>query len=60
MALAPFVLASIVGRGARFFLVAYLVKIGGPPMESRLRQHVEILGWALVAVLVLAWLFLRH
>jgi membrane protein YqaA with SNARE-associated domain len=60
MALAPFIAASIVGRGARFFLVAQLVRIGGPPMEARLKQHVEVLGWALVAILVIAWLIFRH
>jgi membrane protein YqaA with SNARE-associated domain len=60
MALLPFTAASIVGRGARFFLVAHLVRIGGPPMEARLKQHVEVLGWALVAILVIAWLIFRH
>ncbi len=60
MPLLPFLLASIVGRGARFFLVANLVRIGGPPMEARLKQHVEVLGWALVVILVIAWLIFRH
>jgi membrane protein YqaA with SNARE-associated domain len=60
MPLLAFVLASIVGRGARFFLVANLVRIGGPPMEARLKQHVEVLGWALVVVLVIVWLIFRH
>ena len=31
MALLPFTLASLVGRGARFFLVAGLMAWGGPP-----------------------------
>ncbi len=35
MALAPFVLASIIGRGARFFLVAALMAWGGEKMERR-------------------------
>ncbi|KPK59141.1 MAG: YqaA family protein [Gammaproteobacteria bacterium] len=60
MFLPAFVLASLVGRGARFFLVAYLVRWGGPAVESRLRTHVEILGWAFVALLVIAYLLLRE
>ncbi|MGB5623725.1 MAG: YqaA family protein [Gammaproteobacteria bacterium] len=60
MFLLPFVLASVIGRGARFFLVAYLIRWGGEPMEQRLRQNVEILGWIFVALLVLAYFILRH
>ncbi len=60
MFLVPFVLASAIGRGARFFLVAYLIRWGGEPMEQRLRQNVEILGWIFVALLVLAYFILRH
>jgi len=60
MFLLPFVLASVIGRGARFFLVAYLIRWGGAPMEQRLRQNVEILGWIFVALLVLAYFILRH
>ncbi len=60
MFLPAFVLASLVGRGARFFLVAYLVRWGGPAVESRLRTHVEILGWAFVALLVIAYLLFRE
>jgi len=56
-----FLLASLVGRAARFFLVAGLVRAGGERLEGSLRQHVERLGWATVAVTValIAWLMLR-
>lgn len=43
-----FVVASFVGRGGRFFLVAGLVVWGGEPMRRRLRQHVDTLGWLLI------------
>ena len=59
MAFLPFVLASAVGRGARFFLVAALMRWGGAAMEAKLRQYVEILGWAVVILAVLAYLILR-
>ena len=56
-----FIIASFIGRGARFFLVAGLVVAGGERMESLIRQYVERLGWAVVvlAVLLGAWLALR-
>ena len=41
MALLPFVLASIIGRGLRFFMVAGLMKWGGPSMEAKLHQYVD-------------------
>lgn len=59
MPLAPFVLASLVGRGARFYLVAGLLRWGGPRVELLLRRYVEILGWLFVALLVVAYLLLR-
>lgn len=54
MAMFPFVLASLVGRGARFFLVAGLMKLGGARMEAVLQRYVEWLGWVVVAALVIA------
>ncbi len=59
MPLAPFALASLVGRGARFFLVAGLLYWGGSQLETALRKYVELLGWAVVALLVLAYFLLR-
>jgi membrane protein YqaA with SNARE-associated domain len=59
MFLPLFAIASFVGRGARFYLVAWLIRTGGPAMESRLRQHVELLGWIAVALVVLAVVFLH-
>ncbi len=59
MALAPFVLASLIGRGARFYLVAGLMKWGGAGMEAALHRYVDRLGWATLA-LVLAGLLLTR
>jgi len=43
-----FVVASLIGRGARFFLVAGLVVAGGARMESVLETYVERIAWAVV------------
>jgi len=53
MALGPFVLASLVGRGARFFMVAGLMAWGGPRMEAALRRSVDRIGWITVALTLL-------
>jgi len=56
-----FFFASVVGRGARFFLVAGLLVWGGEKLESKIKQYVERIGWTVVAVvvLVIAWLMVR-
>lgn len=59
MLLPAFVLASIVGRGGRFFLVAALVSLGGPSVQRTLRRYVDRIGWAVVAAGVL-WLLMRR
>ena len=53
MAFVPFVIASAVGRGARFFLVAALMAWGGEPMERRLRQYVDTMGWIMIGLIAL-------
>lgn len=53
MALLPFALASLIGRGARFFLVAGLMKWGGTRMEAALHRTIDRLGWATVALVVI-------
>lgn len=52
MALAPFVLASAIGRGSRFFLVAALMAWGGERMEGTLRRYVDRIGWFMILLVV--------
>lgn len=59
MALLPFTLASLIGRGARFFLVAGLMAWGGERMEGLLRTYVDRIGWATVIAVVLGVLIYR-
>lgn len=59
MALAPFVIASAIGRGARFFLVAALMRWGGQRMDGLLRRYIDLIGWILVIVVVMLYLILR-
>ncbi|MGI9309550.1 MAG: YqaA family protein [Gammaproteobacteria bacterium] len=58
MMFAPFVLASAVGRGARFFMVAALMAWGGPRFEEHLRRYIDIIGWACVVLGVVVYLLL--
>jgi len=54
----PFLAGSLVGRAGRFFLVAGLIRLGGERLERSLRKWVDLIGWlvlALVVVVVLVW-----
>lgn len=59
MALLPFTIASVIGRGMRFFMVADLMKWGGAKMEASLHQYVDRIGWITVGLVVIAVLVFR-
>ena len=48
----PFVVASIVGRGMRFFLVSAAMFSGGARIQKILHRYIDIIGWILVAILI--------
>jgi len=55
----PFVLASLIGRGARFFLVAGLLYWGGEKFSQFLHRRIDQIGWAVVAVIILVVVILQ-
>ena len=60
MAFLPFVIASMVGRGARFFMVSGLMVWGGEKMENILRQYIDRIGWILVLAVIAAYFVLSE
>ncbi len=56
MALLPFVIASFLGRGARFYLVCALIVWGGQKLEDHLREYIDLIGWIAFALIVIAGL----
>ena len=55
--LAGFVAASVVGRGAQFFVIAGVLRCGGGGLQKALEKWMEIIGWAVAAAVVayFAW-----
>ncbi len=61
MAIVPFVLASFLGRGGRFFLVAALGKWFGPRYGEQLHKVIDIIGWiTLVIITILLILYAAY
>lgn len=49
----PFLIASFMGRGARFFVVAALMRWGGEPMENLLHRYIDRIGWATLGLIAI-------
>tara|TARA_B100002019_G_scaffold280381_1_gene283251 strand:+ start:70 stop:624 length:555 start_codon:yes stop_codon:yes gene_type:complete len=51
LAFIPFLIASFLGRGMRFFLIGFIISQGGDNLEKRLRKYVEVIGWTGLSIL---------
>ena len=59
MFLPLFVVASLVGRGGRFFLVALLVWWAGPKVEPHIKPYMDRIGWTVCAAVIIALIIWR-
>lgn len=59
MAFLPFVMASIVGRSMRFFLVCGILYFAGAKIEQGLRRFVDIIGWAVIAIGIVGFCLMK-
>lgn len=57
LSLVPFLLGSLIGRGARFGLVGAVAGLLGPRVEPWVRRWIEWLGWGVLALVAIAWLW---
>jgi membrane protein YqaA with SNARE-associated domain len=55
----PFMLASAIGRGSRFFLVAGLMRWGGERMQRILHDYIDRLGWVMVVMVLVIYFSLK-
>ena len=60
MAFVPFLLVSILGRGARFFLVAGLLRLFGPAIRRTLEKNFDLAALAFLVLLVGGFLALKY
>ena len=54
-----FMLASLIGRGGRFFLVGLLVSVLGQQIEAAIEEYFDLLAIAFVLVLLLGFITIR-
>ena len=53
MPLIPFIIASVIGRGARFYLIAWLVKVFGNKADALIKRYMDRIGWILISIIAL-------
>ena len=59
MSFLPFIVATLIARSARFYMVAGIIYWGGPKYAHHLRRWVDWIGWVVV-VLTLIGLLVWH
>ena len=55
-----FVAASMLTRGARFFLVAALLKRFGQPIQHFIERHLTLVGFAILVTIVGGYILVRY
>lgn len=55
-----FVLGSILGRGGRFYLVAFLMYHLGRRYKDKIEKYIDILGLAFVALLIAGFIVIKY
>ncbi|RDH85285.1 MAG: hypothetical protein DIZ80_02390 [endosymbiont of Galathealinum brachiosum] len=60
MSFIPFLLVSLVGRAAHFYMIALLMAWAGPKMEPVVRKYIEWLGWAVILLAVVGFLIHKY
>tara|TARA_B110000977_G_scaffold197934_1_gene281673 strand:+ start:1018 stop:1617 length:600 start_codon:yes stop_codon:yes gene_type:complete len=58
MALLPFVIASLIGRGARFYLLAFLIRVFGHKADVLVRKHMNSIGWFMAGMILIGIIIL--
>ena len=56
----PFLLVSLVGRAAHFYLIALLMAWAGPKMEPVVRKYIEWLGWSIIILALIGFIIHRY
>jgi membrane protein YqaA with SNARE-associated domain len=50
-----FLLMAAITRGVRFFLIAFLIKRYGAPIQRVLEERLNLVGWVFLGVLVVGF-----
>ena len=60
MSIPLFLIGSIIGRGGRFYLVAFLMQHFGRKYKDKIEKYIDVLGIAFVLLLVLGFVLIKY
>ncbi len=60
LAFIPFLIASVIGGGGKFYLVTTVLWLGGEQIDQLLKRWMEWIVWGLIALAVLAYFFISQ
>lgn len=60
MSITPFIVASFLGRSARFYLVATLMAWGGERMDRLFQVYVDRVAWAMLGLAAIIFIVIRY
>ena len=60
LGLVPFVAGSLVSRGLRFYVVAFLLRRYGPPIRTFIEGNLKVVATVFVVALAAGFVVLRH
>lgn len=55
-----FIIGSIIGRGGRFYLVAYLMYHFGKRYKDKIEKYIDVLGFTFIGLLVLGFFVIKY
>lgn len=56
----PFVFVSILGRGARFFIVSAILRVFGPAVRALIEKHFDLAAFLFLVLLLGGFMILRY
>lgn len=59
MAFIPFLIASVIGRGLRFYLVSTIMFYFGLQLDKGLRKYIDRLGWMVAAIFIVVFFLIK-
>lgn len=58
--LLPFIILSLITRGARFFIIAWLLQLYGEPVRIFVEKHLEKVMLAMLAAVILGFVAIKY
>ena len=60
LAIGPFIIGSILGRGLRFFMVSGVVRLSAERFETHVKQYLDQIGWTVLFLAATIFIWIKY